>query len=644
MIRERLPFQVLTNDNFFDKLNEWIGDVFYDILPEAGLELRDEQIFMAFQLERAFKEKKIILAEAGVGTGKTIVYLLYALCYARYTGKPAIISCADESLIEQLVKKEGDIAKLRKLLNMNIDVRLAKSPDQYLCLNKLDDAMTFSEHDNINDVYDSLPKFVNNHAALQQFTPYGDRKQYPLLSDEEWNMISWDVFQDCSSCEKRHRCGQILSRDHYRKATDLIICSHDFYMEHVWTKESRKREGQLPLLPEYSSVVFDEGHLLEIAAQKALTYKIKATLLEGLLTRLLENEIREELALLIEETIETNQLFFDSIVEQAVPVQGSHRMNLALSGSIINYAKQLNEKLIAIGDALVFESETYTIEEYQLNIVDEYIDQVQYSLQLMVENDEAITWIEANDDETTVVIMPKSVENVLEEKVFSNNIPFVFSSATLSNNQSFEYVTASLGIRDYLSFSVESPFDYDEQMKIKMPILTANDNLFQQKFTYTLKELEKTNGRALLLFNSKHDLQLFKEHCSEQTEFSFLFEGDREISELVSIFQNEEHTILCAQHLWEGLDIPGPALSNLIIWSLPYPPNDPVFNAKRKASADPFWSIDVPYMMLRLRQGVGRLVRSHHDKGVVTIFCTSDIDKELITKVETNLPTNVTKS
>ncbi|MDX8366501.1 ATP-dependent DNA helicase [Cytobacillus sp. IB215665] len=644
MIRERLPFQVLTNDNFFDKLNEWIGDVFYDILPEAGLELRDEQIFMAFQLERAFKEKKIILAEAGVGTGKTIVYLLYALCYARYTNKPAIISCADESLIEQLVKEEGDIAKLRKLLNINIDVRLAKSPEQYLCLNKLDDAMTFSEHDNINDVYDSLPKFVNNHAALQQFTPYGDRKQYPLLSDEEWNMISWDVFQDCSSCEKRHRCGQILSRDHYRKAADLIICSHDFYMEHVWTKESRKREGQLPLLPEYSSVVFDEGHLLEIAAQKALTYKIKATLLEGLLTRLLENEIREELALLIEETIETNQLFFDSIVEQAVQVQGSHRMNLALSDSIINYAKQLNEKLIAIGDALVFESETYTIEEYQLNIVDEYIDQVQYSLQLMVENDEAITWVEANDDETTVVIMPKSVENVLEEKVFSNNIPFVFSSATLSNNQSFEYVTASLGIRDYLSFSVESPFDYDEQMKIKMPILTANDNLFQQKFTYTLKELQKTNGRALILFNSKHDLQLFKEHCSEQTEFSFLFEGDREISELVSIFQNEEHTILCAQHLWEGLDIPGPALSNLIIWSLPYPPNDPVFNAKRKASENPFWSIDVPYMMLRLRQGVGRLVRSHHDKGVVTIFCTSDIDKELIAKVETNLPTNVTKS
>ncbi|MEB9231509.1 ATP-dependent DNA helicase, partial [Bacillus cereus] len=124
---KRLPFEVGKQDNFYDKLNEWIGDVFYDILPEKGFEERDEQIFMAFQLERAFQEKKVMFAEAGVGTGKTIVYLLYAICYARYTGKPAIIACADETLIEQLVKEEGDIAKLSEALGLSVDVRLAKS-------------------------------------------------------------------------------------------------------------------------------------------------------------------------------------------------------------------------------------------------------------------------------------------------------------------------------------------------------------------------------------------------------------------------------------------------------------------------------------------------------------------------------------
>ncbi len=76
------------------------------------------------------------------------------------------------------------------------------------------------------------------------------------------------------SCAYRHRCGLTLHREHYRNAADLIICSHDFYMEHIWTKDSRKREGQLPLLPEASSVVFDEGHLLEFASQKAMTYRM----------------------------------------------------------------------------------------------------------------------------------------------------------------------------------------------------------------------------------------------------------------------------------------------------------------------------------------------------------------------------------
>ena len=87
-----------------------------------------------------------------------------------------------------------------------------------------------------------------------------------------------------------------LSREHYRKAADLIICSQDFYMDHIWTYEARKREGQIPFLPESSCVVFDEGHLVEYAAQKALTYRLKQTMMEQLLTRLLQNDIREEFA------------------------------------------------------------------------------------------------------------------------------------------------------------------------------------------------------------------------------------------------------------------------------------------------------------------------------------------------------------
>lgn len=637
----KYPFVLNKNENFFDKLNEWIGDVFYDILPEAGFELRDEQIFMAFQLERAFKEKKVMFAEAGVGTGKTIVYLLYAICYARYIGKPAIIACADETLIEQLVKKEGDIAKISRVLNINIDVRLAKSPDQYLCLNKLDDVLMTEEEELYEQIFDELPLFVHDHSPLQTFYPYGDRKDYAHLSDEQWAKIAWDPFQDCLACEKRHRCGQTLSRDYYRKAKDLIICSHDFYMEHIWTYEARKREGQLPLLPEASCVVFDEGHLLEFAAQKALTYRMKETTLETLLSRLLENDIREQLAYLIEDTLELSVRFFDELMNHAKVVPGSNRQELTFTPSLLQLAQTLRTKVEQIGDELVFESETYTIDHYQLKVVDEYLDQIHHSLYLFIHNRDAITWLESSLDGNTLVIMPRTVQEVLREKVFSKRIPFIFSSATLSNEKSFDYMAKSLGIDEYLSFHVDSPFDYDKQMTIYMPMFENDERIFEEKYAYAMQKIRETNGRALVLFPTREQLNEFKTRAQQEEGLTFLFEGDQEISELVSRFQNEEETILCAQHLWEGLDIPGPSLSNVIIWALPYPPNDPVFQAKRKQTDNPFWEVDVPYMILRLRQGVGRLIRQRDDRGIVCIFVTNDEPIQVIETIKRVLPTDV---
>lgn len=643
-MKGRLPFEVSKNATFFEKLGDWIGDIFYEVLPECGLELRDEQIYMAFQLERAFKEKQVIFAEAGVGTGKTIVYLLYAICYARYIGKPAIITCADESLIEQLVKKEGDIAKLSEFLNLEIDVRLAKSQDQYLCLKKLEDAMAKNHFKKAEEIYFSLPEFVYGNAPMQAFYPYGERKDYADVSDEDWEKIACDKFQDSASGDLHHRCGHTLYREYYRKATDLIVCSHDFYMEHIWTKESRKREGQLPLLPLESCVIFDEGHLLEFAAQKALTFRIKEMTVENTLSRLLENDIREQLAELIEHTFMVNQQFFTLLKESSTEIPGSNRLKIHSYDRLRPLAKELYHALSEIGDELVFESELYTIDHYQLNIVNEYLDQMEYSLKLFFANDEAITWLETDQHESGLVIMPQAVEEIMKEKVFSKQIPFVFSSATLSDQESFDYISKSLGIEKYLSFHVDSPYHYDEQMKIYMPEFKQDAAVFDQKYAYAINRLKETNGRALLLFNSKDELEAFKQRVSVNPEFTYLFEGDKEISQLISVFQNEEESVLCAVHLWEGLDIPGPSLSNIIIWSLPFPPLDPVFEAKHKTANDPYWEIDVPYMILRLRQGIGRLIRTREDKGIVSIFITEDLEKGVKDAILNVLPTKVNQS
>ncbi|ODG93760.1 ATP-dependent DNA helicase [Bacillus sp. AFS029533] len=634
----KLPFEVGKQDQFIEKLGEWIGDVFYDLLPDAGYELRDEQIFMAYQVERAFKEKKVIFAEAGVGTGKTFVYLLYCLCYARYTGKPAIIACADESLIEQLVKKNGDIEKLSNALNLSIDVRLAKSTTNYLCLKKLDlQRSEIDVSDAVLGVYENLPSFVNDYGTLQKFTPYGDRTEYKDLTDEEWDTISYDYFQDCSTCEQRHRCGQTLSREHYRKATDLIVCSQEFYMEHIWTVESRKREGQLPLLPNPSCVVFDEGHLLEFASQKSLTYRLQQETLNTFLSFLMQSGTRESFQQLLEDTLETYDQFFFELDNNTEEVEGSRRFKLNMNERLIKLARRLKSQISSIGDELVFESEMYTIDEYQLNIVDEHLDDVERCLNLFINEITAIQWIEYNQNELTLVIMPKAVNELLQEKVFNQKMPIVFSSATLSQNSSFDYIAGSLGIKDYLSFSVNSPFDYVEQMKIELN--QVDPTKIEEKNEKIIEKLKDNNGSTLILFNSTQEMKKFKLQVEkEKLDFNLYFEGEEEISSIVQKFQEDINASLCAVHLWEGLDIQGMSLSQVIIHALPFPPNDPVFQSKRQNAQNPYFDIDEPYMLLRLRQGIGRLIRSHEDKGKIVLFIENDLNNETKEKILNSLP------
>jgi ATP-dependent DNA helicase DinG len=633
-VNNRMPFTISKTESFYEKLSEWIGDLFYDILPDAGFELRDEQIFMAFQLEKAFKEKKAMFAEAGVGTGKTIAYLLYAITYARYTNMPAVIACADETLIEQLVKKEGDIAKLERILGLNIDVRLAKSRDQYLCLQKLEKERFLDDTEQIEEIYTSLPEFVHSGSSMQTFEKYGDRREFPALSDETWKRVGWDALQDCFSCDRRHRCGLTLHREFYRQAGDLIICSHDFYMEHIWTKESRKREGQLPLLPEHSSVVFDEGHLLEYACQKALSYRFNERTLESLLTRLMENNVRDETLYTIEDVLVENERFFSSISQFSFSVEGSDKQFVKKHSILINKGRELLELLTKLEEELVFDSELYVISDYELKIVEEYLDQITFSLNLFLKTLNGIIWFEDHEGDRTLVIMPKMVQEVMREEVFANKKPYIFSSATLSNHGSFDYIAKSLGMSDYLSFSVESPFDYEEMMEIHLPVLSDQ----KSKADYVMEQIKKSEGRALILVSNKQELSLLKEKLIPEWNHPIYFEGDAEISTLVSSFQNNEHAVLAAMSLWEGLDIPGRSLENVMIFSLPFPPNDPVFNAKREGLTNPFEEVDLPYMILRLRQGMGRLIRSNEDRGSVHILMDNDTDRNVVENIIQVLP------
>ena len=615
-MRQKLPFELAKDRSFFESLGDWIGDVLYDELPEKGFDCRDEQIFMAYQIEKALKEKKVLFAEAGVGTGKTIAYLLPAIAYARYTGRPALIACADETLIDQLVKKGGDIEKLEQALALNIDVRLAKSRDQYLCLKRFQQAENIITEDWIDDIAFSMPEVVITHGPMRDITLYGDRSDYPTVSDEDWQFVNYNELMQCAVCDERNRCGQTLHRTHYRAAGDLIICSQDFLMEHLATKASREREGQLALLPEVSMMVLDEGHLLEYAAQKAMTYKVQARTIVSMLERLMVDGVREKTLYAMERLQDHHELFFDEL-RDAVTL-GEERMRITKSQTLLTYGRQLIQDVDTLMEEFVFESEMYMIPEYELNMAEEFLEHYVAAMRIFVEKEDAVDWVEESTDGFTLVIMPRLITEVLQETLFSKKLPIVFSSATLSVDQDFSYIAYSLGIRDYLSFTVASPFDYESVMQIH-----AHQVPQQQKATM-VEHLLQQPQQTLILFKSKQAMDAFRATVSMMTKLTMAFEGDRELSAIVRDFQSGDIQTLCAYHLWEGLDLPEQMLTRVIIYDLPFPPNDPLFDAKRAFAEDAFEEVELPFMQLRLQQGMGRLIRTANDYGTIELLLNEE--------------------
>jgi ATP-dependent DNA helicase DinG len=165
---------------------------------------------------------------------------------------------------------------------------------------------------------------------------------------------------------------------------------------------------------------------------------------------------------------------------------------------------------------------------------------------------------------------------------------------------------------------VPSPFDYEEVMKIFKHPLQQQDK-FERVY-----DLFSAGDQTLVLFKSKIDMEHFKQSLPLGHQYAIEFEGDRELSTVVKEFQEGKFQVLCSYHLWEGLDLPGEALTKVIIVDLPFPPKDPVFEAKRNFSLNPLEEIDLPFMQLRIQQGIGRLIRTSTDHGEIHLLLNEE--------------------
>jgi ATP-dependent DNA helicase DinG len=623
LLRPRVPFEYRSKEEFPRRLAGWIGQVFYDILPEHGYEIREEQIFTAFQLAEAVCRRKVHFAEAGLGTGKTFAYLLTAVAFARFTGKPVVVACASTALQEQLVGPKGDIQTLSNLLNLNLDVRMAKDPRQYICDEK------------VNRLVDQ--PLVQLDTALEEViswveqTRLGERSEMPQVPDRLWAQIAWDETASCEACSARGFCKLVKVRENYRQARDLIVCDHGIFFDDLWTRDDRIADGKLPLLPDYSAAIIDEGHKVMLPAAMRAGRQVVKDDIDNMLSLL--EQIQGARTSLVSITFAMRSAadrFFKMLYRALIRDERTRRLAVRIDDDLLNAADTLRRALEVLYRELQCEQELHldSLSSNRLQAFEAVIERTTAALAGFYRNGgrDTIVWVDRVDRSFWVV--PRDLSGLLRKRLFDKKIPVVFSSATLSNGGDFSYFARTLGVDEPSGSTVGSSFDFEKQALIYLPRRFppgAEETWFPLALQHLAALLELTGGRALVLVNAPSDVRRIRQGLKEyQFPFKLLWEDQAERGYLVRRFREEVSSVLVGSGFWEGIDVPGPALSLLVIWRLPFPPRDPLIEARRREAKDkgfdPVTAVDYPEMGLRLKQGCGRLIRKSDDRGVIAIL------------------------
>ena len=615
------PFDYKTKKEFPSKLMDWIGDVFYDILPEHGYEIRDEQIYTAFQLADAVCNKKVHLAEAEVGTGKTFAYLLTAIAYAGFSGKPVVIACASTALQEQLAGPKGDIQTLSRILGLEIDAPMAKDPRQYVCDERVS---------GIGGVFGDATASDEINQWLARTTK-GERSEMPHISDSVWRQIGWDETMPCDACPRRGFCKLAKVREHYRSSKDLIIADHSIFFQDLWTRDERIADGKMPMLPDYSLVIFDEGHKVILPAAMGAGRQIHKEDMDNIILSIEEIQgARTSLVVSVIALEQATSNFFEKLNQNVIDDEQSERLAVRTDDILLKAADTFHKALDRLLFEIQIEEELY-IDALPESTLHTFEIQIELSITALArfgrnKGREVITWVDRADGSFWVV--PRNLSNMLDKHLFLKKLPVVFTSGTLSDEGDFGYLMRTLGLKDPAISTVGSPFDIEEQVVVYLnqPSFEATSSAkFSRKIKQLLCLLKENGGRALILVNSLKEVRkIRKEISGYELPFEVLWEDKGERGYLVQKFRAEVTSVLVGSTFWEGIDVPGESLSLVVVWQLPFPSLDPLIEMRRKEAEEggmnPLITVDYPEMGLKLKQGCGRLIRTKDDRGAIAVM------------------------
>ena len=578
--------------------------VFASTLP--GYEPREAQIRLAKFVAEGLATGKHVIAEAGTGTGKSYAVLVPSIHYSAVEHKGRVlVSTATIALQEQYIQK--DIPFLKDVLSgsgIKFTAALAKGKGNYLCLTRLDE-----ETQQQALVQDQDFARVSAWAGA---TATGDVAELPENPGPIWTRVCVDDTCTGLKCPQADRCFYYRAKAVWREA-DILVCNHKLLLTNL------AAEGRV--LPDYSAVILDEAHHLESEALDVFGVEVSNYRVPSLLNEVKRLGGGADLVAASQEARNTNDAFFAAL---AAGQKGDKARVERMPDDVEGLVKCLLDLKYQI--ARVDSDKAEVLADRAQNIA---VD-LQAAADALQGSGGYVVWAEVGRDLNRVVLhaTPPDVATELRGALF-DQVPVVMTSATLAAGGRFDYLRRSVGCDEALELQVPAPFDYPNQGLLYIPrdLPDPRSADYYPRITPLIEEiLLRTNGRAFVLFTSYRGMNEVYRNLAGRLRWTVLRQGDRPKGQLIDEFKRDVHSVLFATAtFWEGVDVVGEALSCVIIDKLPFPsPGDPVVEAKslaiKRAGGSDFFDYMVPDACLRLRQGVGRLIRTRRDKGLVAIL------------------------
>jgi ATP-dependent DNA helicase DinG len=619
----------------------------YDRFPRIGLKERIGQQDMSLDIADAYINGRNAMIEAGVGIGKSFAYLIPSLLINQVSKQPIIIATSSIQLSEQIHKDLRFIGS--RLGFTSVRSVVGKGMGQYACRYRAADLL---QPDDSSSPLSTLAQRIVNYEIDERADIKGG------VSDAVWTNV---CVNDCKfeRCHYKSSCSFYEMRAKINANAsdmDFIIVNQDLLIRDL----IKKKEGTKGLITERPAlIVIDEAHNLEAKVRDARTleFTFRGT------CRILDDALQ----ILFKQSADKDLMSQFKFVKRCVGL-----IFKQIEADLLQTAKQDNDRIRVseiTGISLTRGAQILKAFSLSLSVLtskhEREIDNIFEAINGLIDLFDVLAgvehsyliWASNTQREATISICPKGISQFLRYTLFNGKTSVILTSATMCQSgetleEQYAYLTESLGYKgDYMDRQA-SPFDYDNHtmMYIAKDIPYYNH---QNKVSYleaAYKEMLRlcnlTDGRTLVLFSAKEDMKyIHKKLNSEKLAWAVHVQREGSSQDgVIAEFRSSKGVLLSTGVFWEGVNIEGSDLSQLIIFRLPFPvPSDPVYEYKASLAKYPLNDVFVPDMLLRLRQGTGRLIRSETDLGVLSILdsrLSAAAKKDYRDKVLGSLPFN----